>query len=382
MNHHDTEFGPASGASGTDRDLPLTFGWRVAESAMAGLGLPPAKSPRFEDARNAVLAEAAIGAKVARAVSYSRRKEHYVGQQRYFGESFSFNTILAAVADGVALNLLEEERSRPGSRGRQSRFWATPHLCQLMRTSPEYRHAKELIWLRDDAGRVIDYKDRPLTRRMRCEIEAVNRSLCSIVVGLEAADHHKDGQGWVIAGKYYCPTAPKLRRIFSRGSFDKGGRAYGWWQTLPALCRAKMTINSERVLEPDFAQLHAQIIYAVRGVSLDGDAYETGEFSRDQGKIAFNIAINAKSYRSAISAITHHLQLERRSAIRLLRAITRKHGAIADVFCSDAGVAMMRIDGDITVDAMLRCVARGIAGLPVHDSIVVPARCADQTAET
>jgi hypothetical protein len=136
MTHHDTEFGPPSGA---DRDLPLTFRWRVAESRMAGLGLPPAKSLRYEDARNAVLSEAMIGAKIGRAVSYSRRKEHYVGQQRYYGDSYSFNTILAAVADGAAANLLEEDRSRPGSRGRQSRFWATSHLCQLLRTSPEKR---------------------------------------------------------------------------------------------------------------------------------------------------------------------------------------------------------------------------------------------------
>jgi hypothetical protein len=65
----------------------------------------------------------------------------------------------------------------------------------------------------------------------------------------------------------------------------------------------------------------------------------------------------------------------------LAEAITRKHKAVADVFCSDAGVVMMRIDGDIAVEAMLRCVAKGIAALPVHDSIIVPARCADQTAE-
>jgi hypothetical protein len=95
MNYRDSEFCPTSSASGTDRDLPLTFGWRVDESAIAGLGLPPAKGTRYEDARNAVLTEAVMGAKIARAISYSRRKEHYVGQQRYFGDSYSFNTILA-----------------------------------------------------------------------------------------------------------------------------------------------------------------------------------------------------------------------------------------------------------------------------------------------
>jgi hypothetical protein len=164
MTHQDPKFGPPPGASGNDRDLPLTFSWRVAESAMAGLELPSAKSPRYEDARNAVLTEAAVGAKTGRAISYSRRKEHYVGHQRYFGESYSFNAILGAVADGVVANLLEEERSRPGSRGRQSRFWATSHLSQLLRTAPEYRLPKELIWLRGEAGRLVNYKDCPLTR--------------------------------------------------------------------------------------------------------------------------------------------------------------------------------------------------------------------------
>jgi hypothetical protein len=216
---------------------------------------------------------------------------------------------------------------------------------------------------------------------MRREIEAINRSIRSIVVELDGVDIHREDHGWVVAGNYYCPATPRLRRIFSRGSFDKGGRAYGWWQTLPSRYRAMMTINGEPVLEPDFAQLHAQIIYALRGIPLNGDAYETGDFSREEGKLAFNIAINAKSHLSAVTAIMHHLKLERRPAARLLKAITRKHRAVAEVFCSDAGVAMMRIDGDITVDAMLRCTAKGIAALPVHDSIIVPARYADQTAE-
>ena len=41
----------------------------------------------------------------------------------------------------------------------------------------------------------------------------------------------------------------------------------------------------------------------------------------------------------------------------------------------------MKIDSDITIDAMLRCVANGIAALPVHDSIAVRAQDAGQTAE-
>jgi hypothetical protein len=381
MTNNHPEFASLWYMRGISRDVPLTFGWRTEQNAIARLELPPAKSPRYEDARNAVLTEAMVAAKARRAVSYSRRKEHYVGHQRYYGESYSYNTILSAVADGVVGDLLEEERARPGSRGRQSRFWATSRLCRLLTASPESRCSEELIWLRDHSGRLIDYEDSALTRRMRREIEAINRRLSRIVVALDGVDVCQDGCGWIIAGNYYYPAPPHLRRIFSRGSFENGGRAYGWWQTLPSRYRSMMTINGERVLEPDFAQLHAQIIYALRGVALDGDAYETAEFSRDEGKMAFNIAINAKNRPSAIGAIMRHLKLGRHSATTLLQSITEKHKVVADVFCSDAGVAMMRIDGDVTVDVMQRCIAQGIAALPVHDSIMVPARHADQTAE-
>jgi len=47
-------------ALGTDRDAPLTFAWRTAQSEMAALGLRPAHNWRHEDARNAVFSEAVL----------------------------------------------------------------------------------------------------------------------------------------------------------------------------------------------------------------------------------------------------------------------------------------------------------------------------------
>jgi hypothetical protein len=47
--------------------------------------------------------------------------------------------------------------------------------------------------------------------------------------------------------------------------------------------------------EVRYAQIHAQIIYALRGIPLVDDAYETGEFPREFGKRAFNIAVNVTS---------------------------------------------------------------------------------------
>jgi hypothetical protein len=172
-----------------------------------------------------------------------------------------------------------------------------------------------------------------------------------------------------------------VRRIFNRGSFEKGGRLYGWWQGWPSRYRAAIRIDGEPVLEPDFGQFHAAIIYGLRGIRLAGDAYETAEFPRAQGKSAFNIALNAANERSAVAAIAHDLHIERSRASLLLRAIKRKHKPIDDVFCSDAGVSLMRIDSEITLRAVKDCQSQGIGILPVHDSLVVPARHAGKAAD-
>ena len=60
-------------------------------------------------------------------------------------------------------------------------------------------------------------------------------------------------------------------------------------------------------LDPITAPLHGQLLYGQRGAAMDGDLYDVGAgFTRDQGKLAFQIAINARNRRSATAAIVHH----------------------------------------------------------------------------
>jgi hypothetical protein len=378
---HDEEIDPFSGPCGLDRDQPLTFHWRTHPSAIAALDLPPARSRRHEDARNAVLTAAKLAHERNCWVSYSRRREFYVDRHRYHGDSFRYDPILSTVADGVNADLLEEERARPGSRGRQSRFRATSHLCELLDDGSVRSQLNECIWLRDDDRRLVNYTDTALIRRMRKEVEAINDIMACITFGLNDPDVQKVGSYWITSGTHLLPTAPRVRRVFNRNSFNKGGRLYGWWQNLSPADRAHLLLDGQPVLEPDFAQIHAQIIYALRGISLGGDAYDTGEFPREFGKRAFNIAVNAKNRHGAVAAIAKELKISQRTASKLLAEIEAKHKQVADIFCSDAGVSLMKTDSDITLDAVKQCQARGIAVLPVHDSLIVPASHAAQTAE-
>ena len=75
------------------------------------------------------------------------------------------------------------------------------------------------------------------------------------------------------------------------------------------------------------------------------------------------------------------MKISRRIASRLLDAVMAKHRQVSDIFCSDAGVSLMKIDADITLRAVQHCQSQGIAVLPVHDSLIVPASNAERAAE-
>jgi hypothetical protein len=362
------------------RDMPLCFRWR-AKRAIGSLDLARARNDRYEDARTAVLTQALLASETDRWVSFSRRRAFYPARKRYNGASFGYHTVLSAVADGVDACLLEEERAQPGTRGRQSRFRATERLVNRLKGCELTFELREVIYLRDQNKKPLAYLDNSKTRQMRREVQVVNSNMRSTAIGLSGPELRIAYHHWVLPGATVIPTPPTLHRVFNRGSFEKGGRLYGWWQGLPSEYRAAMTLDGEPVLEPDFAQLHAQIIYALRELPLKGDAYETGIFPRNYGKLAFNIAVNARTPRGAVSAIAKHLSIERRSAVVLLDAITKKHKLIADFFCSDCGVLLMKVDSDITLEAVKGCQASGITVLPVHDSLIVQARQAERAAE-
>jgi hypothetical protein len=84
---------------------------------------------------------------------------------------------------------------------------------------------------------------------------------------------------------------------------------------------------------------------------------------------------------AAVAALAHELGINWPTATKLILAVKAKHQRVADIFCTDAGVDLMRIDSEITLAAVKQCHAKGIAVLPVHDSLIVQARYADQTAE-
>ena len=76
---------------------------------------------------------------------------------------------------------------------------------------------------------------------------------------------------------------PVLRRYFTQGSFDRGGRYAGWWMDIKSEHREAIRIDAEPVIELDFRCCGPRLAYALQGIAvkphndLHGLGGKTGE---------------------------------------------------------------------------------------------------------
>jgi hypothetical protein len=134
-------------------------------------------------------------------------------------------------------------------------------------------------------------------------------------------------------------------------------------------------IGGESVAEPDFASLHPQLLYALHGIELCGDAYSVPDvnYSRKLIKEAWMRAINARSRSIALASMKEEFQQYSRLQLdALLEAIEGRHQAIAGSLYRCPAEKLQFIDSELLLMTLARCRGEGITGLPIHDSIIVP----------
>jgi hypothetical protein len=364
--------------SSEKHDRALNFRHRVNEATLAALGLPAPKNKRRAIARAAILAEVLLGYHEGRAVSFSRRPQFYVSRSRYLGLGGTYANIMGEVEILCSAGLVDEVRAKPGSRGIQSTLGATLRLTEKFKSIPSGEklsfHLSEPIILRDKLGdgrvELLNYSETPETVKMRRQIAEINSAYRGVILDLPSVP--KTELHWIVGGSLIVPTPLYLYRVFNRGSFRCGGRAFAFWQQLPKDMRMLLCLSGEAVAEPDYSAIHAALIYAERSLPLSGDPYDLDGFEREEGKLAFLVAINAGSKWKAIGALVKRHGMKPARAVKILRELESKHRAIWDCFCSDAGVYLMRTDSDLILAVTSRCLKSGIPALPVHDSVIAP----------
>jgi len=163
----------------------------------------------------------------------------------------------------------------------------------------------------------------------------------------------------------------RLYRVFNNGTFEEGGRFYGgWWQNIPRRYRKFITINWAPIIELDFSNMQAAMLYAKEGLAIEEDAYSIDGIDRQYRpliKRTFFKLINAEG----------RVKAPRRTALpdgwtwaQLQEAIRDKHAPIADYFNTGIGIQLQRIDADIAEEVVMTMMERDILVLPVHDSFL------------
>lgn len=375
--------GKASATGEGHPDAPLGCHWTAPEW---GLDVIPSGLSRAETRVvqsilcNMAVAELAHG----KAVSYSRRREWYAQRQRYVGPLFTYRSIVSGMDRLAAVGLIENRVATPGVRGLQSTARLCPGVLDALGPAPDDLAFDpfELVRLRSADGELVPYRDTERTRRWRRSLEEINEGIAATEIRLPVDHAEIDGPVLRVDGATLCPARAALYRV-CRDGWGRGGRFYGgWWQGVPKRkngTRAFLTINGASTCEPDFPSLHPRLLYLLAEVREPGfDPYTVDGFTRAQGKVAWNVLVNARSYGAAVGAMAHNTDagpaLGKARAVDLLSALKELHAPVAHLFHRDVGARLQAIDAQICERVLLDLLSRGVVALPVHDSFLVQAK--------
>ena len=322
-------------------------------------------------------------------ISISRNKNDYWNHE-YFSKIFLNYRYLIFVIDYLKDNgYIEYHRGIYTQHfQRKARIRATKKLLRLFKKYDKpggviiYRRPP--IILKDEEKREIDYDyDTFETRTLIRNVNRINKYLSEHKV--EHFNFFED----IVTEEMY-KNSSKYYRVFNNSSFKNGGRFYGHWsQQIESDQRRLIFIDDKQTVELDYSCLHISMLYGLEGLTPpEGDLYELDNIPSNYRKVikkAVNIAINANSVRSAMSAIREEIiefcnetDLPLIRPKILLQSIANKHMPIQKYFFTGFGLHLQFLDSQIAEKIMLTLGEEGICCLCIHDSFIVPFEYADR----
>ncbi|WP_025898207.1 hypothetical protein [Sneathiella glossodoripedis] len=247
----------------------------------------------------------------------------------------------------------------------------------LDRESIELREPKDRS--ASSRGQPIEYTDSEMTEALREEMRSINEWLQEADLQLTSNSCSQSANNWINDEERF------LKRIFTHGSFESGGRLYGgFWQQLRKTERFEgLTIQGERIAEVDYGQVGLRIAYSFADHHPPSDdLYEIpGLENYRQGikKLLNAMLFNYGPLRRKPYGTKKMLPVNQ-SVSSLQEAIIQKHQPIEDLFGTGIGHHIQRIESDILVKVLLKLREEGIVSLPIHDAVLVPRSTVDITS--
>ena len=290
----------------------------------------------------------------------------------------SFPQMLRALSNlGFAEVTLGKYSGLPG-QSKRTTVRAGPKLIALIEEHKvtlgdlSGRYDEEIIILNrpkrgyGDEGARIDYEDTVTTSGFRNELRAINMWLDNADITFDAAAFDKPVD----------VRARQLRRQFTLGRFDRGGRLFGgFWINLPKPVRLQgIRIDGGEVAGLDYSALNPRLAYYLAEADPSpGDAYTLRglEQSRDGVKRVFN-AMLFKHPVTQFPKETRALFPTKVKCGDVTDAILHRHPKLRGVLSDpETGHRLQFIESEIMMAVLRKCLKRNIVALPVFDCVVV-----------
>jgi hypothetical protein len=233
-----------------------------------------------------------------------------------------------------------------------------------------------------DEAAYVDYEDTDTTTRYRKEMVAINDWLGAADLSFDKSAFTADNRDLKVD-----VSERRLRRIFTRESFECGGRLFGgFWQLLPKEVRCNgVRIEGEPVRLLDYSQLNPRIAYSLAKIAPPMfDAYRVPGFEDEKYRVPIKKFFNAMWFKT--TPITRMPNGMRKSfpkdvsGPQVAQAIQAAHPALK--FCQGGGHHIMFLESQIMVELLLGLKVKNITALPVHDAVCVALSRAEETRAT
>lgn len=316
-------------------------------------------------------------------IAVSRSKRHLSKKSRY--QSPVYNKILPGVLDSLAgdeMKVITQDLGHCGlfSQAKRTTINAGSWLIQRLKDEgidsshfgvapgQEVIHLKRPKEGHGDDGELIEYDDTPETIAFREQVQIINEWLQSAEIDFDDC--------YSPEGRSLDPFDRHMRRVFTQGRFDSGGRMFGgFWQSLRKKHRLEsILIDGEDVIELDFGQMAPRLLYGLCGEQPSiQDLYdiEGYKWHRKGLKTIMNAMMFATEPFIRMPRGVRK-EFDTRHSIRsVMEAIELAHPAIKGSFFKGIGHDLQFMESQILVDVLLILRDLGIVALPIHDAVIV-----------
>ena len=320
------------------------------------------------------------------------RSGYFSESPRYRDEKLTYRQVKAAFDGMINCRMIEVTTrgyfSRERGEGGLTKFISTDRLLEKfedLEGHPAFQIKpsldEETIILRDKINGIkvnIPYEDVRKTNRYRSNLRTINECFLR-----HWADLRIKNTEYIKLAERISEDSDKepvdlsrrtLVRIFSNGSFEKGGRFYrGWWQNVPSEYRKFITINEDVTTEYDYSQLGPHMLYFAYNKKMgQEDAYDRvldGQH-RKIVKQAFNAMVQSSS---PLNVKPRKINMDGMEMgwEELRQRILDSHKPISHLFFDGKGNELQFKDSCIAESVMLQFANQNQTALPIHDSFIM-----------